>query len=358
VNRQYSADIEQQTDNVNAKRCVTELSGENPDKDLNSRVKRVPWSGIRILTFYDVEGHPYQRKVLKRSKLNLWNVDEFLIYICFHWIKGDRMAFYQWGKENWETVPAKERIFSAPKQTAVIQTELDHILQGLEQTESQESLEDISEAASDVLAGYKYLIERKGDYRRTALKCAGQRLGEFKELCQEDMEEYLFSFKEEQKYAHGNVRVVYDAEQGIRIPAGTRFSQNVKNKDGRQETVWYTALETVSEEPLQELELDINVICARNDRVRISFLVISISFCFSICHNFVAENIVPSRISGRYSAFLSLMELSPQIRSSDGVYRYRYNEPPVLFSSSSFADRKLIFVFPTRFSPFKELSQT
>lgn len=203
----------------------------------------------------------FLQKVLKRSKLNLWNVDEFLIYICFHWIKGDRMAFYQWGKENWETVPAKERIFSAPKQTAVIQTELDHILQGLEQTESQESLEDISEAASDVLAGYKYLIERKGDYRRTALKCAGQRLGEFKELCQEDMEEYLFSFKEEQKYAHGNVRVVYDAEQGIRIPAGTRFSQNVKNKDGRQETVWYTALETVSEEPLQELELDINVIC-------------------------------------------------------------------------------------------------
>ena len=64
MNRQYSADIEQQTDNVNAKRCVTELSGENPDKDLNSRVKRVPWSGSRILTFYDVEGHPYQRKVL------------------------------------------------------------------------------------------------------------------------------------------------------------------------------------------------------------------------------------------------------------------------------------------------------
>ena len=134
------------------------------------------------------------------------------------------MAFYQWGKENWETVPAKEGIFSAPKQTAVIQTELDHILQGLEQTDSQESLEDISEAASDVLAGYKYLIERKGDYRRTALKCAGQRLGEFKELCQEDMEEYLFSFKEEQKYAHGNVRVVYDAEQGIRIPRIKKIS--------------------------------------------------------------------------------------------------------------------------------------
>ena len=37
----------------------------------------------------------FLQKVLKRSKLNLWNVDEFLIYICFHWIKGDRMAFYQ-----------------------------------------------------------------------------------------------------------------------------------------------------------------------------------------------------------------------------------------------------------------------
>ena len=32
-------------------------------KDLRPKTERVPWSGSRILTFYDVEGHPYQRKV-------------------------------------------------------------------------------------------------------------------------------------------------------------------------------------------------------------------------------------------------------------------------------------------------------
>lgn len=219
----------------------------------------------------------FLQKVLKRSQLNLWNEDEFLIYICFQRVQGRKIDFYRWAKQEWKVLPEKKGVFEIPGQTTVLRTQLDQMLtrqmsqiqtfcmeefnEQMHDIEGTESAKIALDAIRDLLSGYKYLLGHRGDYKRTALRCAGKRLTELKTFCQEDMEEYLTSMKEEQNYAHGTVRVSYDAAHGICIPEGTRFFQKAKDRDGNQETVWYTALSQVCGEKMDEVETDVTVIC-------------------------------------------------------------------------------------------------
>lgn len=203
----------------------------------------------------------FLKKVLKRSDLNLWDPDEFLIYICFQCVSDNKIGFFREARGAYKGVKGRAEIFQKPEKTADIRSDLDKVLAAVKAGTGLEKSGHVTEELLEVLAGYKYLLEHKGDYRRTALKRANELLCDFKEQSEDDMEEYLASFKETQNFARGNVQVYYDSQKGVCVPAGTHFIRRMTNEQGETEDIHFISLADVKGEPAKMGLVEITVLC-------------------------------------------------------------------------------------------------
>lgn len=161
------------------------------------------------------------KKALRRADFNLWNKEEFLLYITFSHAEGDRFRFYQKLKAAFEDPalkPARVRWAEEPGFTTVsVREKTDMLANEIRKQDFHVDLDENGELPDLMirhLAKYKYLIGHVGDYRRTCLRESLRLLNQFKE--------YRFQ-RREALFATGSVKLRYRRDQGLTLPAETFF---------------------------------------------------------------------------------------------------------------------------------------
>lgn len=173
----------------------------------------------------------FLRKALLRAGWNIWDPKEFLLYLCTHYPSGQKRKFYQ------QLEREMEQIASVPweiggignRGTMMLEGEMDALIHSIygEQKWMQfyePGTEILDPKLEEMIGKYKYLLEKKGKHRRSALIVCNECLDSFEILNEESIRSYIESYRnsDEYAYAQGKVNVYFDSAE-MEIPKGTIF---------------------------------------------------------------------------------------------------------------------------------------
>ena len=208
----------------------------------------------------------FLRKVLRRADFNLWNWEEFLLFITFKYAKGDLFTFYNELNKKYKSQELKPLKCDWMKDnnfsTVSIEKRMDAVSRIIVDRKYNFSLEPDGSLPGEIinfLGEYKYLIKNSDGYKRTVLKESSRMLADFKKYIGDDDKmarkkadvnmDYVESFSK------GYVSVYYNYELGLNIPKGTKFYKVDKN--GKK--IEFKTQENVNIEPVPEMKIDVEI---------------------------------------------------------------------------------------------------
>lgn len=174
----------------------------------------------------------FLKKALKREDFNLWNYQEFLLYLTFRYAQGNCFEFYEKLEEAFREADPIACDWSRTEgfSTTFIKNRADMMAEKIQENYFAFALNDEGELPDTILhflGEYKYLIEYTEDYTRTVQKESARLLTEFKARIKDDVSESKKILKEDTpeigRVSQGKVLVYYDPEKGLDIPRGTVF---------------------------------------------------------------------------------------------------------------------------------------
>lgn len=206
----------------------------------------------------------FLRKVLLRAGWNIWDSKEFLLYLCTHYSNGQKREFYQQLEREMDQIaPIPWKINGMGNRgTMMLEGEMDALIHSIygEQTWMQlytPGTDSLDPKLEEMIGKYKYLLEKKGKHRRSALIVCNECLDSFEFLNEENIRSYIDSYQDSAAYAYaqGKVNVYFDGDK-MEIPKGTIFY----TKDGK---AFYTKEEQKAVvDPDAETSLVIEVECS------------------------------------------------------------------------------------------------
>lgn len=242
------------------------------------------------------------QKALRRSSFNMWNWNEFLLYVTYKYAKDNKYAFYLKLKETYlETLIEKE---NEPKEykweisedfsTKVIQNKTDEVVKMIEETDYSVALNkdgSLPTKMVEYIYAYKYLIKYPGNYTRTMQNESCRLLQTFKEHIngaekaasqvdiygewdrfsaivdnndKKEKDKTVFDEAKEainsEVYAQGKVIVYYDSQEGLSIPKGTIFTKLEKESKKVIEFISETDVEIKPSKSVK-IDVEIPVVC-------------------------------------------------------------------------------------------------
>lgn len=200
------------------------------------------------MDYYDVV--MFLKKVMRRADFDLFNKNEFLLYLTFRYAGGKNIrSFFDALRNTYEEIsPEKGNIAEA-----IIENDRTNTPEGMPKEGYYFVLGSdgsVPEAIRALLADHKAYIEAHPDYVGQSAKTAAELLETLKEQCREMLE----SSKGDNimEFAKGNVTVYYNPSQGLDIPEGTVFYR-AKDKTDRPRAQ-FTVDNAVKIEPTDKTE--------------------------------------------------------------------------------------------------------
>lgn len=190
----------------------------------------------------------FLKKALLLPGFNLWNPDDFILYITFKYVREGRRRFYDELKNLYREIEKKRKGDASKKKsrpawldpksvsTKTIASQAENLIIKIESEEfvfSNSSLKNSRDKIAGFLEEYYELAAVPGSYTRTAVKEAGALLEECMENLAEDISGAVSIINEpvraevgnvpDEDIMQGTVWIYYRMRDGLTIPRGTRF---------------------------------------------------------------------------------------------------------------------------------------